>query len=156
MGRHRGPGTCDQRLHLAHGREVAPPRLGVRISDDHDQSVVGVGVLHRQRVLGAGAAAPVADQQQLAREQPVKWRLQDRFDDTVRRGHDIEVRRSAPLEEPPQQAGCQVDVHVEPSELHARAAELVALGATLVAEFDEPEGHWITMLDPEGNEFCLH
>jgi hypothetical protein len=20
----------------------------------------------------------------------------------------------------------------------------------------EPEGHWITMLDPEGNEFCLH
>ena len=23
-------------------------------------------------------------------------------------------------------------------------------------EFDEPEGHWITLLDPEGNEFCLH
>ncbi|TFH16293.1 MAG: VOC family protein [Acidimicrobiales bacterium] len=49
-----------------------------------------------------------------------------------------------------------LDIHVEPSELHARAAELVALGATNIAEFDEPEGHWITMLDPEGNEFCLH
>ena len=31
-----------------------------------------------------------------------------------------------------------------------------AWGATQVAEFDEPEGHWITLLDPEGNEFCLH
>jgi hypothetical protein len=49
-----------------------------------------------------------------------------------------------------------LDVHVDPGELHARAAELVGLGATHVAEFDEPEGHWITMLDPEGNEFCLH
>jgi hypothetical protein len=49
-----------------------------------------------------------------------------------------------------------LDVRVDPSELHSRASELVALGATHVAEFDEPEGHWITMLDPEGNEFCLH
>ena len=49
-----------------------------------------------------------------------------------------------------------LDVHVEPSELHARAAELVALGAMHVGEFDEPEGRWITLLDPEGNEFCLH
>ena len=49
-----------------------------------------------------------------------------------------------------------LDVRVEPSELHDRANELVALGATHVAEFDEPEGHWITLLDPEGNEFCLH
>jgi predicted enzyme related to lactoylglutathione lyase len=32
----------------------------------------------------------------------------------------------------------------------------VAIGATHVAEFDEPEGRWITLLDPEGNEFCLH
>ena len=32
-----------------------------------------------------------------------------------------------------------LDVHVEPSELHAHAAELVELGATYVAEFDYPE-----------------
>lgn len=38
----------------------------------------------------------------------------------------------------------------------AALTELVALGATHVGEFDEPEGHWITLLDPEGNEFCLH
>ena len=49
-----------------------------------------------------------------------------------------------------------LDVQVEQSDLHARAGELVALGATHVAEFDKPEGHWITLLDPEGNEFCLH
>jgi hypothetical protein len=49
-----------------------------------------------------------------------------------------------------------LDVHVDPDELRARADELVALGATFVAEYDEPEGHWITLRDPEGNEFCLH
>jgi hypothetical protein len=49
-----------------------------------------------------------------------------------------------------------LDVHVDPAELHSRADELVALGATFVAEFDEPEGRWITLRDPEGNEFCLH
>jgi len=49
-----------------------------------------------------------------------------------------------------------LDVHTDPDQLHARAAALVAIGATLVGEFDEPEGHWITLLDPEGNEFCLH
>ena len=39
--------------------------------------------------------------------------------------------------------------------LQARAGELAGLGARIIAEFDEPEGHWITMADPEGNEFCL-
>ena len=49
-----------------------------------------------------------------------------------------------------------LDVHTDPGEMAERAAELVGLGATLVGEFDEPEGRWIAMLDPEGNEFCLH
>ena len=48
-----------------------------------------------------------------------------------------------------------LDVRAAPDELHARAAQLVALGAQLVTEIDEPGGHFITMLDPEGNEFCL-
>lgn len=39
--------------------------------------------------------------------------------------------------------------------MHAKADELVALGATVVGEHDEPGGHWITLLDPEGNELCL-
>jgi len=49
-----------------------------------------------------------------------------------------------------------LDVHTRPDRLQERADELVALGATHVGGFDEPEGHWITLLDPEGNEFCLH
>jgi hypothetical protein len=49
-----------------------------------------------------------------------------------------------------------LDVHVDPAVMHDRAAELVALGATLVTEHEEPEGHWLVMTDPEGNEFCLH
>ena len=49
-----------------------------------------------------------------------------------------------------------LDVHTTPDRLQARADELVALGAVYIGEFDEPEGRWITLLDPEGNEFCLH
>ncbi|MFT3943786.1 MAG: VOC family protein [Ancrocorticia sp.] len=40
--------------------------------------------------------------------------------------------------------------------LQAKAAELVALGATQVEVFDDPQqGYWIVMTDPEGNEFCV-
>lgn len=49
-----------------------------------------------------------------------------------------------------------LDVSVPADEQRRRADELVAAGATYVGSFDEPEGSWITLLDPEGNEFCLH
>ena len=40
--------------------------------------------------------------------------------------------------------------------MSAKADQLVAAGATLVSVFDEEfTGHWIVMLDPEGNEFCV-
>ncbi|MFD4670629.1 VOC family protein [Lentzea sp. NPDC058450] len=32
---------------------------------------------------------------------------------------------------------------------------LVGLGATKVQEFNDAKGHWVVMLDPEGNEFCV-
>ncbi|GHH50513.1 VOC family protein [Lentzea cavernae] len=32
---------------------------------------------------------------------------------------------------------------------------LVSLGATKVQEFNDNKGHWVVMLDPEGNEFCV-
>jgi hypothetical protein len=48
-----------------------------------------------------------------------------------------------------------LDVQVGTDVMHERADALVALGATVVGEFDEPGGHWITLLDPEGNEFCI-
>lgn len=48
-----------------------------------------------------------------------------------------------------------LDVRVGVDTMHTRAEELVGLGARVIGEFDEPEGHWITMLDPEGNEFCI-
>jgi hypothetical protein len=48
-----------------------------------------------------------------------------------------------------------LDVSVGPDAMHAKADQLESLGATRVAEHDEPGGHWITMLDPEGNEFCV-
>lgn len=48
-----------------------------------------------------------------------------------------------------------LDVHVGADAMHAVADQLVASGARMVGEYDEPGGHWITMLDPEGNEFCI-
>jgi hypothetical protein len=47
----------------------------------------------------------------------------------------------------PQERRERVDVEVE---------RLVTLGARKVASFDEPKGVWTVMLDPEGNEFCVH
>ena len=49
-----------------------------------------------------------------------------------------------------------LDVGVPQDEQRERADELVAAGATYIGSFDEPEGAWVTLLDPEGNEFCLH
>lgn len=48
-----------------------------------------------------------------------------------------------------------LDVRVGTDQMEARAGHFVSLGATVVREFEEPEGHWIALLDPEGNEFCI-
>ncbi len=39
--------------------------------------------------------------------------------------------------------------------VRARAAELEALGASVLYERDELGSFWVTMRDPEGNEFCV-
>ena len=38
----------------------------------------------------------------------------------------------------------------------AKVAELVALGATAVESIEDGGGMFTVMLDPEGNEFCVH
>ncbi|MCR6690093.1 VOC family protein [Cellulomonas sp.] len=42
-----------------------------------------------------------------------------------------------------------------PDAVRARAADLEALGARRLYEKDELGSFWVTMQDPEGNEFCL-
>lgn len=37
----------------------------------------------------------------------------------------------------------------------ARVAELVAAGASILYEVNEEDTFWVTMADPEGNEFCI-
>ena len=40
--------------------------------------------------------------------------------------------------------------------MRAKAAKLVDAGADVVEEFRQPpQGEWIVMEDPEGNEFCV-
>jgi predicted enzyme related to lactoylglutathione lyase len=50
-----------------------------------------------------------------------------------------------------------LDVGAAPGERDAEVARLVGLGATVLGERggDSPGGRWVTLTDPEGNEFCV-
>jgi hypothetical protein len=48
-----------------------------------------------------------------------------------------------------------LDLHVGKDRLTSEAERLVGLGAKMLYEHEERDGHWITLTDPEGNEFCL-
>lgn len=48
-----------------------------------------------------------------------------------------------------------LDLHVERDTREAEVERLVALGATVLREVDEPLGRWSVLADPEGNEFCV-
>ena len=48
-----------------------------------------------------------------------------------------------------------LDVHVGPARLASEVERAVALGAKVLYERNERGGHWVTLTDPEGNEFCL-
>ena len=52
-------------------------------------------------------------------------------------------------------AGLRDDPEAAIEALRAHAGKLEAAGATLIEEFDNFQGHWIVMHDPEGNEFCV-
>ncbi|MCE9623614.1 MAG: VOC family protein [Actinomycetia bacterium] len=46
-----------------------------------------------------------------------------------------------------------MDFHV--ADVEAQAARIEGLGATRLGRTEEFGIHWVTLLDPEGNEFCL-
>lgn len=48
-----------------------------------------------------------------------------------------------------------LDVHVGTDRLPAEVERVVRLGAKVLYERDEAGGRWVTLTDPEGNEFCL-
>lgn len=52
-------------------------------------------------------------------------------------------------------AGAGLEIDERRATVRRRVAELVALGATEVHEGTEPGGFWVTLTDPEGNEFCV-
>ncbi|MGF1341360.1 VOC family protein [Streptomyces flavovirens] len=49
-----------------------------------------------------------------------------------------------------------IDVHTEPGQREEEVARLVRLGASVLDTIEEPGGSWQVLLDPEGNEFCVH
>ena len=56
----------------------------------------------------------------------------------------------------PKQVKNRLHVDLRPaSTLAAELNRLIGLGAVLVADLRTPERGWVTMADPEGNEFCI-
>ncbi len=53
----------------------------------------------------------------------------------------------------PSAAGASPEERFEKAK--AKAAQLVTSGATILYEMNEYGSHWITLADPEGNEFCI-
>jgi len=52
----------------------------------------------------------------------------------------------------------RLHLDLQPSDRTRDAAveQALSLGATVVGDFREPDGSgWVTMADPEGNEFCI-
>lgn len=49
-----------------------------------------------------------------------------------------------------------LDLRVGPGLREAEVKRLESLGATVLYEHDEQDGHWVTLQDPEGNEFCVN
>lgn len=48
-----------------------------------------------------------------------------------------------------------LDVHVGPEERDSKVEQLVTLGATRLWEGRQGPFSWVTLADPEGNEFCV-
>jgi hypothetical protein len=48
-----------------------------------------------------------------------------------------------------------LDVWVGQDNVAAKTAELVSRGASFLHEADQGPHHWVTLADPEGNEFCI-
>ena len=48
-----------------------------------------------------------------------------------------------------------LDVRVGPADVAGEVARLTARGATVLHEGQQGPHRWVTMADPEGNEFCL-
>jgi hypothetical protein len=48
-----------------------------------------------------------------------------------------------------------LDLHVGPDQRVAEVARIVALGATKLWDGEQGPYRWVTLADPEGNEFCV-
>lgn len=48
-----------------------------------------------------------------------------------------------------------LDLHIGPQRRQEVVERLAGLGGTVLGEHDERGSSWVTMADPEGNEFCV-
>ncbi|MDQ6642033.1 MAG: VOC family protein [Actinomycetota bacterium] len=75
----------------------------------------------------------------------------DRF--RVLRGERVNL--SLQLTGTPVTARDQMHLDLYSDDAAEQVTRLLGLGATWVRERDDPDDHYVVLLDPEGNEFCI-
>ena len=74
-------------------------------------------------------------------------------DDEVRRGRRL-LFQTVP-EPKPGKNRVHLDLNVGKERVEEEVQRLLGLGATLLYRYEGPEGRWVTLADPEGNEMCI-
>ena len=75
-------------------------------------------------------------------------------EDEVRRGRRL-LFQAVP-EPKPGKNRVHLDLNVGEERVAEEVERLLGLGASLLYRFEGPEGRWVTLADPEGNELCVH
>ena len=74
-------------------------------------------------------------------------------DDEARRGRRV-LFQAVP-EPKPGKNRVHLDMNVGEERVAEEVERLRGLGASLLYRFEGPEGRWVTLADPEGNELCV-
>ena len=74
-------------------------------------------------------------------------------DEEVRRGRRL-LFQAVP-EPKPGKNRVHLDLNVGEDRVEQEVERLLGLGASVLYRFDGPEGRWVTLADPEGNELCI-
>jgi len=74
-------------------------------------------------------------------------------DEEARRGRRL-LFQTVP-EPKPGKNRLHLDLNVGAERVEEEVERLLGLGASLLYRYEGPEGRWVTLADPEGNELCL-
>ncbi|MFJ1706025.1 VOC family protein [Kitasatospora sp. NPDC088346] len=110
-----------------------------------------------EHLLGAGAitqdALTLVDGRKAWKDLAAIRHPADRVDEASGMGLGRRILFQAAPEAKQVKNRLHLDLHAGPERRDAEVSRLEALGATVLRQVREPSGQWVTMADPEGNEF---